>query len=200
MPSPDTNPALADAQFRKLTLEIEKLQIDVANSQRVQWIDLFFRFIPLVTILIALFTFLFTVSKYRQEQVDNRASLAKDKETAAKQAQLAFMAPILQKQQELYFEASTAAATVASADDPQSRAEAEETFWRLYYGPMVFVENKEVSGGMVEFGDCLNRRPACADRELKTLSLKLSNALEIARRKTWKMTPEEYMNDQFAYR
>jgi hypothetical protein len=158
---------------------------------------------PLLTIMVAVLTFLVTTYKDRAEALIKedaaRVVAVREEATATKQAQWAFMAPIRQRQQDLYFEASSAAATIASAIDPQSRAKAEETFWRLYYGPMVFVENMEVSAEMKNFGACLRRLEACTNDERQKLSLKLASAMELARRKTWDMTPEEYMKDQVVY-
>jgi hypothetical protein len=163
-----------------------------------------------VTVLVAVLGFVFTVWQYRSEQQKKRAAIdaqsARDKaerdERARRDsdsAQREFMKPLIEKQQALYFEASNAAATIASSSDDRERSKARDTFWRLYWGPLVMVESTQVSRAMKSFGSCLGRVQCKAD-EIKNRSLALASALEASMLKTWNAKPEEFTNNQFIYR
>ena len=75
--------------------------------------------------------------------------------------------PFYDKQLELYFEAATAAATLATDPRAETWNEARREFWRLYWGPLSMVEDvvpyspaikspeepKTVEAAMVLFGE-----------------------------------------------
>jgi hypothetical protein len=71
--------------------------------------------------------------------------------TAGREAQK----PFWEKQLQTCFEASTAAATIATSRDKEAVSKAVDDFWRLYWGPLAIVEAREVAGAMVAFGTCL---------------------------------------------
>jgi hypothetical protein len=205
-----TDPARSEAELQKLRLEILKLQIEVASSERLQRLNLTIKLLPTVTVLVTVLGFVFTVWQYRSEQREKRASIdaqsAKDKverdDRARKDsdsAQREFMKPLIEKQQALYFEAAGAAATIASSSDVRERSKARDTFWRLYWGPLVMVESKEVSGAMTHFGNCLGGVEKCNADEIKNRSLTLASALETSLLKTWNTKPAEFTNNQFLY-
>ena len=102
--------------------------------------------------------------------------------------------------QQLYFEASEAAATIATSKDSTVRQKAEAKFWILFWGPLVMVEREEVSGAMKNFGYCLDGTEKCSTDEMKQRSLKLSSALETSLLRTWNANPDGFTKDQFIYR
>jgi hypothetical protein len=110
------------------------------------------------------------------------------------------MKPLLEKQQELYFEAATAAATIASTRDAAERRKAEAKFWILYRGPLVMVESTDVSGAMKRFGRCLTGEDKCNDGKLNDRALALASTLETSMLKTWNAKPDEFIKGQFVYR
>jgi hypothetical protein len=77
------------------------------------------------------------------------------------------MKPLLDKQLSLYFEASATAATIVKTTDVAERKKAINNFWRLYYGPLVMVENTAVSGSMKSFGSCLDGTDQCNENDLR---------------------------------
>jgi hypothetical protein len=201
----------SEAELEKIRLEIERLRIEIPNIRRSRSIDSVVRLTPLITVIIAVLGFTFSVYQYRAEQRINReaqqAQLTKETMERAErdkregvQAQREFMKPLLERQHELYFEASSAAATIASSKDPEERRKAENTFWKLYWGPLVFVESTDVSGAMKEFGNCLSGVEACTDDELKKRSLSIASTMETSILKTWNLKPEEFTQNQFIYR
>ena len=194
------DPAWSEAEFKKTQLEIEKLEVEIANTRKDQLIDSIVRLTPLLTVLVTVIGLGFTVWQYSAEQQKNRRERT---ETAQRE----FMKPLLEKQRELYFEASSAAATIAASSDPEERRRAINTFWQLYWGPLIFVESQEVSGAMKRFGECLNgdclsegdqpNQPK--DVKLKTLSLALASTMEASSLKTWNAKPEDFTTNQFVY-
>ena len=205
------DPGRAEAELQKLRLEIQKLTLDVESARRSMGHDVLLRLLPSITVLVAVLGFGFSIWQYRVEQTKDRQARAEQvvretteraerarKDTEA--AQREFMKPLLEKQQELYFEAASAAATIAASTDPAERRKAEGTFWRLFWGPLVMVESKEVSAAMKRFGNCLNAVEACDAQEKRKRSLALASALETSLLNTWNAKPEDFTKGQFLYR
>ena len=199
--SPNDEAAVRSAvELEKLKLEIEKLKADIAKSGQRQILDLLMRFTPLISVLIAVFGVTFSVYQYNAEQRKNRIAREEQSKKEASAAQREFMKPLLEKQQQLYFEASTAAATIASSSNPDERRKAEDAFWKLYWGPLIFVESKEVSAAMKKFGNCLDRTEDCDASALKNRSLTLASTMETSMLNTWNAKPDEFVQNQFLYR
>ena len=56
--------------------------------------------------------------------------------------------PFLKQQLEVSFEASRTVAQLANETNPDEWEKARKTFWQLYWGPLVIVENQEVELAM----------------------------------------------------
>jgi hypothetical protein len=204
--------ARSSLETRKLELEVERLKLEVASTAKLQRFELTLKWLPTLQILVTVLGFAFTIWQYRAEQARNRTATAEQavKQSAerAEQArrekelsQREFMKPLLEKQQQLYFDAASAAATVASpASNALERRQAEARFWVLYWGPLVMVETTEVSGAMKNFGKCLRGEEKCSAYELQSRSLSLASTLEAAMLKTWNAKPDEFTTFQFDYR
>ena len=67
--------------------------------------------------------------------------------------------PFLTKQLEISFEASDAAARLATETDPDLWEGARKDFWRLYWGPLSVVEDQAVKDAMVALGKSVPRQP-----------------------------------------
>ena len=125
-----------------------------------------------------------------------------------------FQKPFYQRQMDLCIEASDAAATLATTSDKQKASAAWDTFWRLYWGPLVTVEEKDdssptgVVGRMVDYGQLLRdlcpNLPcpaakqrcggACAQEEgspscLQCASLNLARACRQLIGEAWQLAP-----------
>lgn len=90
--------------------------------------------------------------------------------------------PFLSLRQELYGQATKAVSVLASSTDVKALAEAEATFWSLYWGGLATVESKKVEGIMVQIGNCLPN-PKCGDR--RQLSLDLAHAIREESADAW---------------
>src|SRR5687767_8028872 len=129
-------------ELEKLKLEIAKLKADITKGGRSQILDSLVRLTPLISVLIAVFGVTLSIYQYNAEQGKNRIAREEQSKKEASAAQREFMKPLLERQQQLYFEASSAAATIASSSNPDERRKAEDAFWKLYWGPLIFVESK----------------------------------------------------------
>jgi hypothetical protein len=90
--------------------------------------------------------------------------------------------PFLAQRQDLYGQAAKAVSVLATSADAKTLAEAEATFWSLYWGGLATVESEKVEKIMVEIGKCLPN-PQC-DRRRK-LSLDLAHAIREESADAW---------------
>jgi hypothetical protein len=116
------------------------------NTHRM-W-DITFKWIGLIGVLASAW---WTVHKYRED----KATEATKSEEARKREQDSF---ILQHQATLYFDASRAAATLATSKDAKNLHDARERFNQLYWGELVTVEDRRVELAMIAFQNCLLKR------------------------------------------
>ena len=92
--------------------------------------------------------------------------------------------PFLGQRQELYGEAAKAVGVLSTATDAKTRAEAEASFWSLYWGPMGSVESPRVEAIMVKIGRCL-QDPQCPQAERQRSSLDLAHAIREESAEAW---------------
>lgn len=190
----------AEIELEKLKLENEKLKLEIAALQKgKKWSEILQGYLPFISILLAVAGFGFGVYQYRNQEEQNRSQGKLNYEAQINNERRDFMKPLLEKQLALYLEASEAASTIATTTDVNERKKALNNFWRLYYGPLVMVENTEVSGAMKTLGDCVPPRGNCDKGELSNLSLKLATKLQTALLSSWNRKPENYTADKFQY-
>ncbi len=91
--------------------------------------------------------------------------------------------PFLDRQLELYTDATQAAATLATTLDPAQRETAANRFWELYWGELALVEDKRVEAAMVRLGKAIGRN--APQEELKPLSLGLAHAARESLADSW---------------
>jgi len=116
----------------------------------------------LVTVLAILFGGGWTVYQYWKGRADQ---LRTQRIEATK--------PLLEKRLQLYVEATTAAATIATSKDVNEVAKAKEQFLRLNHGPMKLVQDFKVWLSMGEFEACMEDKSKCQS-SLVDLSDKLA--------------------------
>ncbi len=150
-------------------MNTKRLTMDAATSRF--WSAIF----AAVTTVALVVGGIYSVVQYFDSRKKDRDSRDKDRltyEFQAKVAEFEARKPFYSKQLDLCAEASSAAATLATSEDPKKKQVAQNEFWRLYWGPLGITEGGEVSGAMVSFGDCLNGR---CGKPLKFLSLEIAH-------------------------
>jgi hypothetical protein len=106
----------------------------------------------IVTSIVAIATIIGGAVEYyttyrHQREIEHQANV--------RESQKAF----LDHQLSLYFEATSAASTIATSKaGSQEREKAETRFWQLYWGELSAVENGEVESAMVDFGNVLKAK------------------------------------------
>ena len=207
----DEQDVLAAAQLEKLRLENEKLTLELQKLRGSNWVNSLISYLPLITVLLTVGGFCFGIYQYRAQQRANREANAeqsrRDREAREIQskrdtenAQREFMKPLLQNQLSLYLQTSAAAATIARSGDPNERKKAINDFWRLYEGPLIMVESKEVSGAMVRFGQCLDGTETCDEAEISDRCHSIASRMQESLLKSWNTSPENFATDKFTYR
>lgn len=97
--------------------------------------------------------------------------------------------PFLEKQLEMAFAASDAAAILATETDPVEWEKSRKLFWKLYWGPLGIVEDKAVERAMVELGKIVPSEPQAAPtlpmRELEDPSLRLAHQVRNLVLRSW---------------
>jgi hypothetical protein len=113
----------------ELALKIEKLRLEISELKQSQvWNHRGIRFTPLITAFVAVLAFLFTVQQFVTQQKEATLALERQTLSAKMNSERAFMQPVLQRQMNLYFEASSVAATIASTQDKEDKAKALDSF------------------------------------------------------------------------
>jgi Flp pilus assembly protein TadB len=174
---------LEAAQLEKLQLEIKKLQTDLnakLSQQLAVWVPVISSIIAVGGLLLGINTYFSNQEADRNRQMDAQEAEQRARDTAR---DMDARRSLWEKQLTLYFEASNAAATIATTTDEESRKKAIENFWRLYWGPLAIVEDKAilkakdayVEHQMVQFGQALDKN--VPKQELQRESLKLATTI-----------------------
>ena len=108
-----------------------------------------------------------------------------NKELTSLQHALNVRNKFLERQTDLYFEASGLASRIATNTSEQDVQEAIVRFNEIYWGELAVVEDSIVEPAMVDFKRLLERED-CSKRDLKLSALKLSRALRDSLNKSWK--------------
>lgn len=167
-------------------LTLHKLHLEVEELERKAWWQRGFgAFGHLGTILLPYAALIFTVYQF----ADSLDRQAKAQEDAANRA---FMAPILEKQANYYFDAVTAAAQFISLSDETVKRRAADRFLELYWGPLVMLESPSIVKGMNTMRFCIERESLCSNAERQNLTLYLGSALQKDYFNSWRLTPSVF--------
>ncbi len=189
--APSVTPKTKDElELEKLRGEVRKLELEVRSlSRTTKWDDRAVKFTPILSVLIAAAAVAGTIWQY-QAQGARQAELSRREE----------MKPLLDRQTELYMEASHVVARLAQAPSPSERPVADvRKFWELYNGPLIIVESHGVSGAMKDFGECLGPVADCSAGMLHARSRALSTAILKSIGADSGMTPAEFAATRFHY-
>jgi hypothetical protein len=108
--------------------------------------------------------------------------------------ELTFRRPYWEKLLALYIEATSTVSVLATCNKKEEWEKARAEFWRLYFGPLCLVENKDVESQMVKISKILNNASfESKDNyfdQLKQASLRLSVACRNSIRTDWQIPME----------
>jgi len=96
--------------------------------------------------------------------------------------------PFLNRQLELYLEATKVAAKFAVSDvSPSDAAQSKQRFWELYWGELPLVEDRRVENAMVCLGARLKGEPRtdCECESLQDCVLELAHACRQSLAQSW---------------
>lgn len=91
--------------------------------------------------------------------------------------------PFLERQLNLYTEATKAASTLATSSKSVEVETATEKFWALYYGELAMVEDKKVEDAMVRLGKALQAKESATS--IRKSSLRLAHACRESLAESW---------------
>jgi hypothetical protein len=122
-----------------------------------------------------------TLERERQDREARQQREAEQKQKEIEAALREARKPFLQRQQELYFEAATQAAKLATLNGGPEREGARKRFYQLFWGEMSVVEDRAVEEEMVKFKQALEAYEAeksenqqASRSELEQRSLRLA--------------------------
>jgi len=87
-------------------------------------------------------------------------------------------APFASKRLDLCLQVTTDAANIVTTSDPKTKQQAVEDFWRLYWGPLGIVEDKDIAPALTQFGNCL--KEPCKGQPLTTLAYAIAQKCRTA--------------------
>lgn len=91
--------------------------------------------------------------------------------------------PFLEKQLALYSEASRTTSIISTSKNNEEIIMAKEKFWKLYWGELAMVENRDVEQAMKKFGDALEKD--ANQNILQQYSLQVAKACRYSLDKSW---------------
>ena len=125
---------------------------------------------------------LYTIKQY----FDARDKERQTYEFQVKVAQAEAKKPFFTKHLELCTDASSAAATIATTKNEKLRIKAIEDFHRLYAGPLIIVENGQLSNSMATFEGCLTgTKQGCDADTIYWLAVQIATSCRAEESANW---------------
>lgn len=164
-------------------LETEKLRLEIKGLEAKT--SIFGRLAPMVSILLAVGAFCFGTYQYFQDRAEARASQERALAQEYRLRERELFKPLWELKIATYFEASSAAAIIATAPEGEKRTLAIEKFWELYEGPLIVFENDDIARRMVAFGKCLSGREECDRKKMAARSRALATQVQVSIGTSW---------------
>lgn len=137
----------------------------------------------LLTTLGAFLSFIWTVWTWKDTTLKEFNKLKLETEKYENTRRIEATKPFLERQLKLYTELTQITSIIATSNDNAKLEEASKRFWELYWGELALVENEEIEGYMVSFGNGIKNS---FDKELmQKLSLKLAHACSNSLNNSW---------------
>ncbi len=130
--------------------------------------------LKMISPLLAVGVFFWGIYTYRDTANKTAEREAAEAQRMAETRRIEATRPYLDKQLELYTEATRVTATIATSPDAEEVRQASKRFRELYWGELGLVERGSVAGAMIAFRQALDA--GSAQPVLKPLALKIAHA------------------------
>jgi len=172
--------------------EIKLLEIDLKKADlRTKKIEIIAKYIGLLVLVVGLaipfWQYVVTLEKERNEREDKRKFEEMQRNREVEAALREARKPFLERQQALYFEATSAASKLATLDRGAERDAAHKRFYHLFWGELSMVEDELVESAMVRFRNTLEiYESGQTDKsELELMSLELAHSCRDSLARGW---------------
>jgi hypothetical protein len=172
--------------------DVKMLELDLKRADlRIKKTEVVAKYVSLLVLLIGIaipfYQYVNTLKKEQQEREDKRvnevAQRNKEIESASREARK----PFLERQQALYFEATSAASKLATLDSGAERDAARKRFYHLFWGELSVVEDELVERAMMSFKDSLELYESgeASKSDLEQMSLALAHSCRDSLARGW---------------
>lgn len=137
----------------------------------------------LVASVVAALTFAWGVYQYFHNQRIKQDQLAREREAEAERRRIESTRPFLERQLQLYSEATRAAAAIAAPASGDAKAAAKARFQELFWGELAMVESLDVEQAMIAFREGL--KAGLTGEAIGELSVLLAHACRDSLARSW---------------
>jgi|SRR5689334_13805516 len=143
-------------QLEKLRFEIEKLKVEIQSLiSSNRWENRVTRYIPVITVLIAVFSFWLGIYQFTQQQKTEMEKLRGEFSYNTALSEKEFRRKFYERQLETYFELSKIAGRISISDDPTAIKTEYQNFMELYNGQLNIVQDWQVKRASNQFEETL---------------------------------------------
>src|SRR5205085_9320974 len=135
------------------------IQVEVENvTSSNKWENRITRYIPVLTILIAVTSFWFGIYQFRQQQNFEIQRLRDDFQGKRDISEKEFRREFYKKQMEIFFDISKTAAQISTIENPDETQKLHQHFLELINGNLGVVQNRQVMDAANQFKEAFNRK------------------------------------------
>jgi hypothetical protein len=177
--------AMSDDEVKMLELDLKRADLRVKKTEVIaKYVSLL---VLLIGIAIPFYQYVNTLKREQQEREDKRANEIAQRNKEIEAALREARKPFLERQQALYFEATSAASKLATLDGGTERDIARKRFYHLFWGELSVVEDELVESAMVRFKNTLDsyERGQVERWELEQMSLNLAHSCRDSLARGW---------------
>jgi len=176
---------MSDEQFKSVEIELKEADL------RIKKLDVLAKFVGMLALLVGIalpfYQYVRTLEKERQEREEKKTIEASQRNREVEAALREARKPFLERQQALYFEATSAASKLSTLDDGGEKEGARKRFYQLYWGELSVVEDELVEAAMVRFKNILEQyeRGQTSKFEVERSSLVLAHSCRESLARGW---------------
>jgi len=144
-PHSDDDKQMTSVQLQKMRLEIEKLKVEIQSLIGAnRWENRVTRYIPVITVLIAVFSFWLGIYQFTKQQQIEMGKLRDEFSFNTTLSEKEFRRKFYERQLETYFELSKIAGRISTTEDSAEIKRQYHDFMELYNGQLNIVQDWQV--------------------------------------------------------